>query len=202
MQALLVVDAQNEFSATGLRPVPNHDAALAAIHRHAAAARREGHPIAWIRHHNRPEESRAFIPGSWGAELSPGMGPQRGHGAERLFEKDVYGAFTNTGLEAWLRGLGATAVLIVGFYAHMCLSTSVREALVRGFDVAVDPDATGACDLHDAPWTTERQRRAPHCPAPARAHGRDDCDHGDGRRVGRYSASTLRGKYADTPQLG
>jgi hypothetical protein len=31
----------------------------------------------------------------------------------------------------------------------MCLSTSVREALVRGFDVVVDPNATGARDLED-----------------------------------------------------
>jgi hypothetical protein len=29
----------------------------------------------------------------------------------------------------------------------MCLSTSVREALVRGFEVFVDPQATGARDL-------------------------------------------------------
>ena len=40
-------------------------------------------------------------------------------------------------------------VLIVEFYAHMCLSTSVREALIRGFDVTVDPNATGARDLKD-----------------------------------------------------
>ena len=38
-------------------------------------------------------------------------------------------------------------VLIVGFYTHMCLSTSAREALVRGFEVAVDPDATDATDI-------------------------------------------------------
>lgn len=150
MQALLVVDVQNEFSATGQRPVPNHATALAAIHRRVALARRAGRPIAWIRHHNKPTESPAFVPGSWGAEFSPGMGPRSGDRAERQFDKDVFGAFTNTGLEAWLRELGVTAVLVVGFYAHMCLSTSVREALVRGFDVAVDPDATGAPELRDA----------------------------------------------------
>jgi nicotinamidase-related amidase len=48
-----------------------------------------------------------------------------------------------------LHSVGANSVLIVGFYTHMCLSTSSREALVRGFDVAVDPDATGARDLQD-----------------------------------------------------
>jgi nicotinamidase-related amidase len=149
MQALLVVDAQNEFSASGLRPVPNHAAALGAIGGLVSAARREGRPIGWIRHYNKPGESRAFVPGTWGSELSGGMGPEDGHGPERLFEKDVYGAFTGTRLEEWLRGLGVTEVLVAGFYTHMCVSTSVREALVRGFDVVVDPEATGAHDLED-----------------------------------------------------
>lgn len=94
MQALLVVDAQNEFSPAGRRPVPNH-------------------------------------------------------GAERLFEKDIFGAFTGTDLEGWLRGLGVTEVVIAGFYTHVCVSTSAREALVRGFDVVLDPDATGARALED-----------------------------------------------------
>lgn len=149
-QALIVVDAQNEFSPGGKRTVPNHAAALAAILGHVERARDARQPIAWVRHHNRPHESPAFLPGSWGAELSPGLGPREGFGPERLFEKDVYGAFTNTGLEAWLRGHDVDSVVLVGFYAHMCVSTSAREALVRGFDVVVDPAATGARDLqHD-----------------------------------------------------
>lgn len=149
MQALLVVDAQNEFSGKGLRPVPNHAQALEHIIEHVQMAREERRPIAWVRHHNRPTESKAFVPGSWGAEWSPGLGPIAGHGSERLFDKDVYGAFTTTGLEEWLRKLDVTEVLVVGFYAHMCLSTSVREALIRGFEVQVDPEATGARDLED-----------------------------------------------------
>ena len=147
MQALLVVDAQNEFSAEGKRPVPNHAEALGRIQSHVDAARREQRPIAWIQHFNKPNESRAFVPGSWGAELSQGLGPKSGFGAERLFEKDVYGTFTDTGLQHWLASLGVTELLIVGFYAHMCLSTSVREALIRGYEVNVDPEATGARDL-------------------------------------------------------
>jgi nicotinamidase-related amidase len=142
--ALIVVDAQNEFSTEGQRPVPNHREALATIAAHVERARRDGQPIAWVQHHNRPHESPAFVPGSWGAELSPGLGPQPGSANEELFEKNVFGAFTTTALDAWLRGLRVDTVLIVGFYAHMCLATSVREALVRGFAVHIDPDATGA----------------------------------------------------------
>ena len=148
-QALIVVDAQNEFSATGLRAVPNHASALAVILDHVASARAEQRPIAWVQHHNRPNESRAFVPKSWGAAFSPGLGPQGGFGPEAVFEKDVYGAFTGTGLEDWLRANRVQSVLIVGFYTHMCLSTSAREALIRGFEVVVDPNATGARDLED-----------------------------------------------------
>ena len=150
MQALLVVDAQNEFSAKGLRPVPYHARALERIIRHVQLAREDRRPIAWVRHHNKPHESKAFLPGSWGADWSPGLALINNHGREKLFEKDVYGAFTGTGLEDWLRGIDVTGVLIVGFYAHMCLSTSVREALIRGFDVQIDPEATGARDLEDS----------------------------------------------------
>jgi nicotinamidase-related amidase len=149
MQALLVVDAQNEFSAEGLRVVPNHDKAIRQIEFHVQQAREGKRPIAWVQHHNRPNESRAFVPGTWGAELSPGFGPKLQFGPEKLFAKDVYGAFTATGLEEWLHEVGATKLLIVGFYTHMCLSTSAREALIRGFDVFIDPEATGARDLED-----------------------------------------------------
>ena len=147
MQVLVVVDAQNEFSPTGLRAVPNHAEALECIRDRVAEARREGRPIAWVRHYNKPDESRAFVPGTWGAELSSGLGPHPDLPWEKLFEKDVYGAFTGTGLEEGLRKIGASSLLLVGFYTHMCLTTSAREALVRGFDVAVDPDGTGARDL-------------------------------------------------------
>ena len=150
MQALIVVDVQNEFSTLGQRPVPDHAAALTAIAAHVDQARREGRPIAWVRHHNKPHESRAFVPGSWGAELSPGLAPAKGFGPEILIEKEVFGAFTGTGLAEWLRAATADSVLVVGFYAHMCVATSVREALVRGFDVVIDPAATGASAIEHA----------------------------------------------------
>jgi nicotinamidase-related amidase len=132
-QALLVLDVENEFSSGGKRPLLNYSSALAAIERHVDRARRERRPIAWVR-----------MPG---AEVSPGLGPRTGLGPEGLFEKDVYGAFTGTEIEEWLRGYGVRSVLIVGFYAHICLSTAAREALIRGFEVFVDPEATGARDL-------------------------------------------------------
>lgn len=147
MPALIVIDVQNEFSARGQRPVPGHDAALAAISRQVEKARAAGHPIAWIRHHNKSTESPAFIPGTWGAEYSTGFGPKQGAATEVEFVKDVYGAFTGTQIGPWLLDLGVREVLIVGFYTHGCVSTTSREAIMAGLDVFLDPAATGACDM-------------------------------------------------------
>src|SRR5215831_8472237 len=111
MQALMVVDAQNEFSPQGHRPVPNHAEALEVIQRRVAEARSEGRPIAWVRHHNRPDEFPAFAPGSWGAEFSPGLGPLPGRGDEAEFVKNVYGAFAGTDIGPWLEARGVKNVL-------------------------------------------------------------------------------------------
>jgi len=146
MQALIIIDAQNEFSWDGLRPVPGHEAILSVIRRHVENARENGNPIAWIRHHNLPSESPAFVPGSWGAEFSPGFGPT-GLSKEVEFHKNVYGAFTGTRLGDWLSKLDITEIMITGFYTHGCVSTTSREAIMAGLEVVLDPEATGACDI-------------------------------------------------------
>src|SRR5258707_10585766 len=151
MQALIVIDAQNEFSIEGKRPVPDHANILAAIHQRVREARTHGQPIAWVRHHNRPEESPAFLRDTWGAEFSPGCGPQQTASPEKEFQKNVYGAFTGTNIGAWLKEQNVNAVLIVGFYTHGCVSTTAREAIMADLDVSLDPRATGACEiLHPA----------------------------------------------------
>jgi nicotinamidase-related amidase len=147
MQALIIIDGQNEFSGNGRRPVPNFADAVQAIADRVAEARRENRPIAWVRHFNKPEESPAFVPGTWGAEFHDGFGPQQGRSLESEFQKNVYGAFTGTEIGDWLEKLGANEVLITGFYTHGCLSTTAREAIMKDLVVSIDPDATGACDL-------------------------------------------------------
>jgi nicotinamidase-related amidase len=162
LQALVVVDAQNEFAPGGQRTVPDHAAALQVIRARIAEARGEGRPIALVRHHNTGDDANAFVPGSWGAEFSPGIGPVDGVANEAEFVKEVVGAFSTTHLEAWLRARGCDSVLLVGFFAHMCVSTSAREAYVRYLNVAVDPDGTASRPIQHAllgEQTAEEVRR-------------------------------------------
>jgi nicotinamidase-related amidase len=142
MNALVIIDVQNEFSAQGKRAVKEINKALDAIRLQVQAARKQATPIAWVRHHNKPTESPAFVPFSWGAEFMPGFGPQPGINNEVEFHKDVYGAFTGTDIGSWLTNLNVNAVTIVGFFTHGCVSTTAREALMAGLDVSIDPEAT------------------------------------------------------------
>jgi nicotinamidase-related amidase len=147
MQALVIVDAQNEFAPGGHREVPDHAPAVAAIQRRIDAARAEDRPIAWVRHHNLPHEWPALEPGSRGAEYVPGFGPAPDRPNEREFVKDVFGAFTGSDIGDWLDEIGTDEVLITGFLTHMCVSTTTREALMRGLRVTIDPDGTRAVAL-------------------------------------------------------
>ncbi len=147
MQVLIIIDAQNEFSANGKRPVPDQPAVIEIIRQRVEEARAQNKPIAWVRHFNKPNESPAFVPGTWGAEFVTEMGPKPDSEIEVEFKKDVYGAFTGSNIGLWLKKLGADEVSIMGFYTHGCVSTTAREAIMAGLNVFIDPDGTAACDL-------------------------------------------------------
>jgi nicotinamidase-related amidase len=146
-QALIIIDAQNEFSARGQRPVPGHADIIAVIGQRVEEARRKDYPIVWIRHFNKPEESPAFVPGTWGAELVDGFGPKPGADQEVIFQKNVYGAFTGTDIGRWLKDRKIVVVWIAGFYTHGCVSTTAREAIMADLTVYIDPACTGTCDM-------------------------------------------------------
>jgi len=140
MEALVVIDVQNEFSSAGAMAVEGHAAALEEIAALVTAARAAGQPIAWILHNNAADAER-FRPGSWGAELSPELESAED---EPVLVKTVFGALTGTELGRWLDEKDAAGIELVGFLTHMCVSTTAREALMRGLKVAIDARATGS----------------------------------------------------------
>lgn len=148
METLIVIDAQNEFSDKGHRPVPNFNSAVQIISKRVEQARNENRPIAWVRHFNKPNESKAFIPGTWEAEFYSGFGVKTGSSMEVEFQKNVYGAFTGTDIGSWLKKMGSESIMLVGFYTHGCVSTTAREAIMLGLNVILDPEGTGSCDMH------------------------------------------------------
>ena len=82
-----------------------------------------------------------------------GMGPSS-RGGQRprdvLFEKNLPGSFTGTGLEDWLREREISTVTIAGYMTHMCCDTTARQAVHRGFNVEFLSDATGTLPLSNS----------------------------------------------------
>lgn len=77
------------------------------------------------------------LPADW-AELLPEIGPQA---EDILVTKHSWGAFTRTGLEDRLRGLGVTQVVIAGVSTGIGVETTARQAFELGFNVTLAVDA-------------------------------------------------------------
>jgi len=95
---------------------------------------------------------RCLIAGEPCWELIPELAPAPG---EAVFDKAGYGAFARTGLEAHLRAAGIGNLVIAGLTTDCCVSTSLREALDRGFDCLTLADCCAAATraTHEAALT-------------------------------------------------
>lgn len=138
MEALVVIDAQNEFSPEGAYPAAGFTNAVEVIRRAVEEAHAAGRPVIWIRHENTERNGR-FEPGSWGAELDPALAPLAE--SDPILTKTVFGAFTGTPLQKTMQERGADSIRLAGFLTHMCVSTTAREALMLGLPTVLRANA-------------------------------------------------------------
>jgi nicotinamidase-related amidase len=140
-RALIVIDVQNDYAGGNL-PIeyPPVELSLANIGRAMDAAKAASIPVVAVQNVN-PETAPFMAEGTPGAELHEVVAS---HGWDHYVRKNMPGAFTGTGLEAWLRERGIDTIVIVGYMTHNCdLSTAV-QALHAGFGVEFLSDATGS----------------------------------------------------------
>ncbi len=81
--------------------------------------------------------SRAGLPPDW-AELVPELNAQPD---DLLITKITWGAFTATGLEARLKALGVTQLVIAGVATSIGVESTARQAYELGFNVTLALDA-------------------------------------------------------------
>lgn len=139
--ALIVIDLQNGIVALpAAHPIGEVVKRAAAL---ADAFRRRGLPVVLVNVAGTPsgrtEQPRrsAAPPADW-VELVPELGRQP---SDHLVTKRTWGAFTGTGLEEQLRGLGVTQVVVVGVATSIGVESTARQAHERGFNVTVAVDA-------------------------------------------------------------
>ena len=139
--ALIVIDLQKGIVALPtvhpIEGIVRHAAAL------AEAFRRRGLPVVLVNVDGgapgRVEQTRAggAFPAGW-ADLIPEMNRQPG---DHTVTKRTWGAFTNTDLETYLKGLGVTQVVIVGVSTSAGVESTARHAYELGFNVTLAVDA-------------------------------------------------------------
>lgn len=113
----------------------------------AAYARRTGVPVIHV-HHDDPDPASPFQRGAAGGAPMACAAPLAG---ETVLWKQQSSAFSGTGLDAQLRGLGTDRVIVAGAGAAFCVTSTVRAASDLGYQVVLPVDALLGFDLpaHD-----------------------------------------------------
>ncbi|WP_134656076.1 isochorismatase family protein [Streptomyces sp. H23] len=126
--ALLVIDMQNTTVAMAHRAAETV-AAIAGLSERARAA---GVPVVTVR-----QWDEGMVPGTEGWQVAPELAPREG---EPVVDKTTPDSFLGTGLDETLRTLGVTEVIVTGFATEVCVDTTARQALSRGYDLVVVAD--------------------------------------------------------------
>jgi nicotinamidase-related amidase len=139
--ALVVIDLQKGIVALATaHPIDEVVKRASAL---ADAFRRRGLPVVLVNvaggAPGRAEQARppAEFPAGW-TDLVPELNRQP---QDHLVTKRTWGAFTNTDLEAYLRKLGVTQVVVAGVATSAGVESTARHAHELGFNVALAVDA-------------------------------------------------------------
>lgn len=84
---------------------------------------------------------RLLIRGEYGHDIIDALAPQPG---EAVIDKPGYGAFYKTDLQALLQHHGIGRLILCGVTTEVCVHSSLREAIDRGYDCIVVGDACAA----------------------------------------------------------
>jgi len=141
--ALVLIDIQMEYL-DGRLPLPGADKAVKEAARLLGIARDAGRPVIHVQHKGRT--GGLFDPEGAGFRLAEPVAPK---GSETVLTKGLPNAFTGTELDAVLKTCGVNQIVFGGFMTHMCVSSTVRAALDRGYGAVVVASACGTRDLPD-----------------------------------------------------
>ncbi|MHB1291759.1 MAG: cysteine hydrolase family protein [Sulfuricella sp.] len=141
---LIIIDAQREY-VDGKLPLDGIDASLKEAARALARARKAGTPVIHVVHRGKPGAA-LFDPNGPYAQIVAAVAPRPD---ENVVTKTLPNAFADTDLEAQIKRTGRKNLIVIGYMTHMCLSSTVRAALDRGYRTTIVAGASATRDLPD-----------------------------------------------------
>lgn len=149
MDALVIIDVQNEYFKGGKRELFQPEAACENTRRLLNQFREKNRPVFFIQHINNQEGATAFLPGTNGVEIHSSISP---NAEECVLVKHAPNSFYQTGLSERLLEKGIKHLVVCGMMSHMCIDTTVRAARDYGFTVTLVHDA---CTTMDLKWNSQ-----------------------------------------------
>ncbi len=139
-KALLVIDLQNDYFPGGLFPLWNAATVLDGVERAIAAATAKGIPVIHVQHLADPSHGPApfFNVGSVGAEIHPRI--LAAAPTAPVIVKHFADSFERTPLDATLRQLGTTELLVCGMMTQNCVTHTAISKAAERYGVTVLPD--------------------------------------------------------------
>ncbi|KAJ5952795.1 uncharacterized protein N7479_011208 [Penicillium vulpinum] len=139
---LIIIDAQNEY-ATGLLAVEQVAETRTVISKLLEKYRQDGNGKNIVHVvHEVPAGAPVFTPATTLAQEFEELTPKP---SEKVITKNSPSSFAKTDLHDYLQGLGQVGrkIVLVGYMAHICVSTTARAGSELGYDVLVVRDAVG-----------------------------------------------------------
>lgn len=135
---LVVIDLQE----AAIRDGQQHDldGVLTRINHLSAVVRATGGVVVFVQHDGAPGDAWEPHTAGWAISTRLHRAP-----SDRVVRKRTNDAFFRTELDATLRELLPDRVLLCGWATDFCVDSSVRAAVVRGYQVVVAADAH-TCD--------------------------------------------------------
>jgi len=141
-RALVVIDVQNEYLASGGLPIEHPPIAqtLPNVARAMDAASEAGVPVVVVRHHA-PAGAPIFQAGTRAAELHEAVASRP---RDHLVTKAFPSVFTGTDFAEWLDERRIDTLSVAGYMTHNCVASTVYEGMHRGLAMEYLHDASGA----------------------------------------------------------
>ena len=168
-RAIIVVDLQRDYLATGQFALVGIDDATANATKVIEAARSAGDKVIHVRHEN-PADAPFFVPGTEGAEIIPAVAPAE---SELVITKNYPNSFRETELKQALDEEGIRDVVVLGAMSHMCIDATSRAAADLGYNTTIIEDACATRDLEfNGKTVPAAQVHAAYMSALASAYGK------------------------------